>query len=247
MSRVAASSASRRDERLEATAPRTSRSSGSRAPRTGCRGRRPHPRARSRKPADAASGDGRRDGRLDVGRERRRVEHVRGPERVHPDRLEPGRGDRLRRGRSQVRARPSRTCRRRRRRPAGPARGAPHSVTAARRRTRWRRPSASAICASRRSSPTDSTVTARTPAATAAASSSSRLPGPVTTTRSGSKPARRTWRSSPPEATSAPSPRPIEVAHDREARVGLDRVGEVDGGGRARRRASTWRLTTSRS
>ena len=82
------------------------------------------------------------------------------------------------------------------------------AVADSRRRTGWTRPAASAIAASRRSSPRDSTVTTRIPAATAAASSSSRLPGPVRTMRLGSKPARRTCRSSPPDATSAPIPRP---------------------------------------
>ena len=41
---------------------------------------------------------------------------------------------------------------------------------------------------------------------TAARSSSSRFPGPVITTRSGAMPARATVASSPPDATSAPSP-----------------------------------------
>ena len=52
------------------------------------------------------------------------------------------------------------------------------SETATRSMTGWTRPAARAIASSRASSPGDSTVTARIPAATAAASSSSRLPGP---------------------------------------------------------------------
>ncbi len=61
-------------------------------------------------------------------------------------------------------------------------------------------------------------VSAPTPACRAAASSASVLPGPVKTTRLGSKPARSTARSSPPEATSAPRP--------TEARV-LSTAGEL--------------------
>ena len=80
------------------------------------------------------------------------------------------------------------------------------SDTAARSMTGWRRPAAAAIASSLASSPGDSTVTARIPAATAARSSSSRLPGPVITTRPAGIPARATSSSSPPEATSAPSP-----------------------------------------
>ena len=105
------------------------------------------------------------------------------------------------------------------------------SDTAARSRIGWRRPRPSAIRARRRSSPGDSTVTTRTPASTAAASSSSRLPGPVNTTCPASKPARRTCRSSPPDATSAPRPSPRRCREDRQVRVRLDRVREVEGGG----------------
>ena len=145
-------------------------------------------------------------GRRDVLDERARVEDVGRPERMQPEEVEVRRGDRAARPRARGRRRPSRTCPPRRRRPGGPARAG---------RARRRRPAAGPAgpgrgrprCASSRaSSPGDSTVTARIPAATAARSSSSRLPGPVITIRSGSIPARRTVASSPPEATSAPSP-----------------------------------------
>ena len=115
-------------------------------------------------------------------------------------------------------------------------------MTAARSRIGCRRPRPAAMAASRRSSPTDSTVTTRTPASTAAASSSSRLPGPVTTMRSAAMPARTACRSSPAEATSAPSPSAGEVPEHREVRVGLDGVGEVE----RRRQGAAERLHLAR-
>ena len=149
------------------------------------------------------------------------------PKAWSPEQVEVGRGRGAPRRRDEVRRHPSRTCPRRRRRPDGRARAArpPRPRPAA--GSAGRRPASAAIASRRPSSPGDSTVTARIPAATAARSSSSRLPGPVMTTRPGSIPARSTAASSPPDATSAPSPRPPEMRDDRERRVRLDRVGQV--------------------
>ena len=108
-----------------------------------------------------------------------------------------------------------------------------------RRRIGWRRPMAAAIDARRRSSPSDSTVTTRTPASTAAASSSSRLPGPVNTTCPASNPARSTCASSPPEATSAPTPRPARCARTASSGFALTANARSNDAGSTARSAAT--------
>ena len=240
MSRVAGSAASRSAERVEPRPERPQVERRRRGSRTGSRARRRRRRAGARTPrsprAPRRPPPSRRRGRPARG-----VEDVRGPERVHPDGLEPRATRPPRPPRAAGRRRPSRTCRRRRRRRAGrvPRRAA--SVTAARSRIGCRRPRPAAIPARRRSSPTDSTVTTRTPASTAAASSSSRLPGPVTTIRSGAMPARMACRSSPAEADVGAEAEAGEVAQDREVRVRLDRVGEVERRRQDGASAATWR------
>ena len=84
-------------------------------------------------------------------------------------------------------------------------------------------------CASSRaSSPGDSTVTARRPASTAATSSSSRLPGPVNTTsgRVDAGPADELELATRGDVR--PEPERAEVGDDRQGRVRLDRVGQVE-------------------
>ena len=221
-----------------------------RAARRGSRARRRRRRAGARTPAAAATSPAELHRLRHVRRQDRRVEDVRRAEPWTPSRSRCGETMPRRGPPPAGRARPSRTCRRRRRRRAGRARGASASVTAARSRTGGRAPGA------RRRSPRGgparraiSTVTARTPASTAAASSVVALAGPGHDDPLGRRcPARSAVASSPPEATSAPRPERAEVGHDRERRVGLDRVGDVDARRAAtRRRAATWRSTTSRS
>ena len=121
------------------------------------------------------------------------------------------------------------------------------SETAARRRTGWTLPAAAAIPSRRASSPGDSTVTARIPVVTAAASSTSRLPGPVITIRSAAIPARRAVTSSPPEATSAPSPSRPRNSTTARAGFALTAYARSTLAGRTAWSVVTWRSMTSRS
>ena len=189
------------------------------------------------------------DRRRDVLDERAGVEDVRRAEGVEPEQVEVRRGDRACRAdatRSAAsipnlpapssptrRTRSSRAC----------------SETAARSRTGWTRPAVAAIASSRASSPGDSTVTARTPAATAARELV------VALARAGHHdPVRRRSRPGSDGRELAagrdvgPEPEPAEVRDDRERRVRLDRVGELDARPAGRPAApSTWRSMTSRS
>ena len=174
--------------------------------------------SRSRNPAVAASRDRRRDGRLDVGR-RAPPRRARSRPRTRASRAARARARRRpppppRAGRR----RPSRTCRRRRRRRAGRVRGARASVTAARSRTGWRRPSASAI----RRQPPQLAHRLDRHDADARLDGGRQLLVPLAGAGDDDpvrrrSPARRAWRSSPPDATSAPRPSAGEVAQDREA------------------------------
>ena len=97
-----------------------------------------------------------------------------------------------------------------------------------RRRTGWTRPAASAIAASRRSSPRDSTVTTRIPASTAAASSSSRFPGPVRTMRPRVEAGAQDVPQLAARRDVRPEPLAAQVLEDGEQRVGLDGEREVE-------------------
>ena len=194
---------------------------------------------RSWNPAAAASAVGPCRPSLSTWVARRpRVEQVRRPERVEPQRLELGRRDRLCARPPAGRDRPSRTCRPRRRRPAGPAPGAPPPVTAARSRTGCRSPEA--LGDPRQPPQLAGRLDRDRPQAgldgrrqLVVALARAREHHPVR----GEAGPRSTWRSSPPDATSAPRPSAGQVPQDGQVRVGLHRVGEVEGGRGARRGA----------
>ena len=170
----------------------------------------------------------RTDRRGDVLDERPGIEDVRRPERVQAEQLEVRRSPPRARPMPPGRPRPSRTCRRRRRRRGGRAR----AVRAPRRRRAGgpaaTRPASAAIASRRASSPGDSTVTARIPAATAARELV------VALARTGHDDALR--RDPCPAGRDELAARrdvgaqaePTQVGDDGESRIGLDRVGELD-------------------
>ena len=187
-----------------------------------------------RRPDRAGHPAGGRHGRRHVLDQTGRVEDVRRAEGVQPEQLEVRRGSRAARGGRQVGGvhpelagavvadEPD---------PFQPVAlgdgGAQHDRLAATRRSRGDRSSLA-------SSPGDSTVIARMPAATAARSSSSRLPGPVITTRSGAEAGPGDGLQLAGRGDVGTEPKTPQVRHDRQRRVGLDRVGQLDDGGQHR-------------
>ena len=152
------------------------------------------------------------------------------PNACSPDRVEPGRGDRLRRGGSQVgRVHPEL---------AGAVVADEPDALEARRlghgcaqqdrlapaqRLGDRAPAAAAP-------PRDSTVTTRTPASTAAAQLVVALAGPGDDDAVRLEAGAQDVAQLPARGDVRAEPEADEVAHDREAGVRLDGVGEVDGG-----------------
>ena len=179
-------SASRR--RSRSGRPRDARDRATpRAARTGCRARRRRrpagARCRRPSPGGARSGPCRGRARRARRRRARSMRRTRAGRAARDGARRPPAGAATTRSAASIPNLPA---------PSSPTRrtrsSRARSETATRSMTGWTRPADRAIPSSRASSPGDSTVTARIPAATAAASSSSRLPGPVITIRSGLDP-----------------------------------------------------------